>query len=154
MHSGNFSCFLSSFCFTKPQFSTATFQLSEDTSLAINCFAYLRITQPPQILFSLVKSPEITAFSIICFTHPLTKDSNLLSDILCSGKMPCEDPSHNHTWVHNGLLLLNTCERFCDYCGKHRKNLCFLKRHVEQYHIGRTHHDLTVAYRFPRQNQE
>ncbi|KAI7384605.1 hypothetical protein KC336_g18157 [Hortaea werneckii] len=55
--------------------------------------------------------------------------------------MPCLKMDHTHHWPTTGVLTIERCERFCDFCTseadrKHRwKFAWFLRRHVEAVHI-------------------
>ncbi|GAB1732267.1 hypothetical protein NU195Hw_g1056t1 [Hortaea werneckii] len=55
--------------------------------------------------------------------------------------MPCTKMDHTHQWPTSGVLTIERCERFCDFCTseadrKHRwKFAWFLRRHVEAVHI-------------------
>ncbi|KAI7483208.1 hypothetical protein KC351_g5252 [Hortaea werneckii] len=55
--------------------------------------------------------------------------------------MPCLKMDHTHQWPTTGVLTIERCERFCDFCTseadrKHRwKFAWFLRRHVEAVHI-------------------
>lgn len=54
--------------------------------------------------------------------------------------MPCTKAEHTHNWPTQGQLVIERCERFCDYCtgadAKHSwKFAWFLRRHVKAVHI-------------------
>jgi len=57
--------------------------------------------------------------------------------------MPCDKNDHigTHVWPKEGPLVIERCERYCDYCDteENRKHpwkfAWFLRRHVEAVHI-------------------
>lgn len=54
--------------------------------------------------------------------------------------MPCDIDEHTHVWPVKGQLIIEKCERYCQFCtGDHAKHhwkfAWFLRRHVKAVHV-------------------
>lgn len=69
--------------------------------------------------------------------------------------MPCKDHTHEHIWPREGLVEINQCEIFCDYCRGDAADIAYpfhwgLRGHIRDVHRHGEGMPITVSPQPPK----